>query len=158
MEGWRSQGAEFLQSRNAETGWMRSSPSLGMPPFLGNLSQSQLLFGHQNQTSPSQGRIPWQCAFSRAFVAAHSILFLPHLNLCTENQLQVLKHPKGEASHLHVLPLPKPSLDQAEHCFWLLHRGKLIPYLTQGVWTGFSPPPPPPSLHSFNFLELQPCH
>lgn len=146
MEGWGSQGAEFLQSRDADRlGGGETALSLGMPKegcSWATFSQSQHLFGLQNQPSPSQGRNPWKYAFTRAFVTADSILFLPHLNLWTKNQLQILKHPKGEASHLslHVLPLPKPSLYQAELCFWLFHRGNLIPYSTWGDWTGFFTP------------------
>lgn len=130
----------------------------GWPCSCATFSQSQHLFGHQNQPSPSQGRNPWKCAFTRAFVTADSILFLPHLNLWTKNQLQILKHLKGEASRPACAAPSKTFPVSSRTLLLTLSQGQLNPLLNLGRLDWLFFPLPPPSLHSFNLLELLSCH
>lgn len=58
-------------------------PFFGDTPIHGKCSaRANTLLGTGVNPSRSQGRNPWECAFTGAFVTAYYILFLPHLNLC----------------------------------------------------------------------------
>lgn len=111
MEGWSSQGVAFLQSRSADRldGW-GTALLWGCPHSWALFTQSQHLFGHQNPASPSWGKNPWERAFTSAFVTADLSLFLPHFNLGPKNELEILKHPNGEASHPPCMCCPFQNL------------------------------------------------